>query len=395
MNLNWGINLGLSKVMIEDLWVGRFAMRRVVLLLCVLMLAPVTSAGSLPELPPVNEDEMVVVEPELKVLIIGIDGVRGDVAEMVAQENQSAFSKIKDEGAWSFNANTGPLSNSGAGWSSMLTGVWCDRHGVVDNSFQGSKHETVPNIFDIVDTNEPNLRTAALYWWEPLGEHILSEDSIDILENFESDAEIRDRAIELLATDSELDVLFVSIDDPDSIGHKYGFSPEIPEYVEAVEVASNMAMDIMDVLEQRNLSNENWVTIITSDHGGGGLYSRSHYPSYPDDQNSLLLVHGSDVVVGEMTNDPVVVDVVTTALTHLEFTLPDGDSVLDGRASAFDSDAPAARNPNCGEPDNTQVQLRGLRELIYQAEFIIGVVISVSIVAFFILRKKQSTDEEE
>ena len=108
-----------------------------------------------------------------------------------------------------------------------------------------------------------------------------------------------------------------------------------------------------------------------------------------------MLVHGGDVVVGEMTNDPVVVDVVTTALTHLEVTLPDGDSVLDGRASAFDSDAPAARNPNCGEPDNLQVQLRGLREIINQAEFIIGVVISVSIVAFFILRKKQSTDEEE
>jgi hypothetical protein len=370
-------------------------MRRVALLLCVLMLVPVTSAGSLPELPPVNEDEVVVVEPELKVLIIGIDGVRGDVAEVVAKENQGAFSKIKDGGAWSFNTNTGPLSNSGTGWSSMLTGVWCDRHGVVDNSFQGSKHETVPNIFDIVDTNDPTLRTAALYWWEPLGEQILSEDSIDILENFESDAEIRDRAIELLATDSELDVLLVSIDDPDAAGHRYGFGPEIPEYVDAVEVASNMAMDIMDVIEQRNLSNENWVTIITSDHGGGGLYSRSHYPSYPDDQNSLLLVHGGDVVVGEMTNDPVVVDVVTTALTHLEFTLPDGDYVLDGRASAFDSDAPAARNPSCGEPDNVQVQLRGLRELINQAEFIIGVVISVSIVAFFIHRKKQSTDEEE
>ena len=95
--------------------------------------------------------------------------------------------------------------------------------------------------------------------------------------------------------------------------------------------------------------------IITSDHGGGGLYSRSHYPSYPDDQNSLLLVHGEDVVVGEMKNNPVVVDVVATALTHLEFDLPEGDTVLDGRASAFDPDAPAARSPSCGEPDDVQV----------------------------------------
>ena len=146
----------------------------------------------------------------------------------------------------------------------------------------------------------------------------------------------------------------------------------------------------MDILEQRNLINENWVTIITSDHGGGGLYSRSHYPSYPDDQNSLLLVHGGGVVAGEMTNDPVVVDVVATALTHLEFDLPEGDAVLDGRASAFDPDAPAARTPSCGEPDELQVQLRGLRELIYQPEFVLAAGIIVLIGGIFILRKRSN-----
>jgi hypothetical protein len=187
----------------------------------------------------------------------------------------------------------------------------------------------------------------------------------------------------------------VSIDNPDSIGHRYGFGPEIPEYVDGVEIASNMAMEIMGALDQRNLNGENWITIIASDHGGGGLYSRSHYPSHPNDQNSLLLVHGGDVVVGEMTNGPVVVDVVATALTHLEFDLPDGDSVLDGRASAFDSQAPTARSPSCEEPDDVQVQLRGLRELINHPEFILGLGIGVSIVTLLILRKKQFTDEEE
>ena len=69
----------------------RFAMRRVALLLCVLMLAPVTSAWSGAGLSPEDEKEIVGIEAEPKVLIIGIDGVRGDVAELVAQENQGAF----------------------------------------------------------------------------------------------------------------------------------------------------------------------------------------------------------------------------------------------------------------------------------------------------------------
>ena len=353
-------------------------------------------------------DNDIISEP--KVLIIGIDGVRGDVAENIAKEKQGAFSSIKNDGAWSFNAKTGPLSNSGAGWSSMLTGVWCDRHGVVDNSFQGSKHKSVPNIFDIIESNNPDLRTAAIYWWEPLGEQILSEDSIDILENLGNDELIRDRAIELLTTDSELDVLLVSIDNPDAIGHKYGFGPEVPEYVEAVELANNMAADIMDALEQRNLSNENyimgaleqqnlsnenWITIITSDHGGGGKYLRSHYPSYPDDQNSLLLVNGGDTISGEMTNHPVVVDVVATAMTHLEIPLPEGSNSLDGRASAFYPNAPAARDAKCIDPDPLEISLRGIRELIYQTEFFVGIGIGASIIAILILRKKQSSDEEE
>ena len=370
----------------------RFAMRRVALLLCVLMLAPVTSAWSGAGLSPEDEKEIVGIEAEPKVLIIGIDGVRGDVAEKVAEEYPGAFGEIKDEGAWSFNASTGPLSNSAAGWSSMLTGVWCDRHGVRDNSWEGSNHTTVANVFDLVESNNPDLRTAALYWWDPLGEHLLSDDSIDILENFDSDEGVHERAIELLETDSELDVLLVSIDKPDLVGHRYGFGLDIPEYVDAVNWSSNMAMELMDVVEQRSLLNEDWIVIITSDHGGGGLYSRSHYPSYPDDQNSLLLVHRGDVVVGEMENDPVVVDVVATALTHLEFDLPEGDAVLDGRASAFDPDAPAARSPSCGEPDDVQVQLRGLRELIYQPEFVLVLGIFVLMGAIFILQKRSNNE---
>ena len=48
--------------MIEDWWICRFAMRRVALLLCVLMLAPVAGTWSLPELPAVDEEWVVVRE---------------------------------------------------------------------------------------------------------------------------------------------------------------------------------------------------------------------------------------------------------------------------------------------------------------------------------------------
>lgn len=335
--------------------------------------------------PPVDDSGV-----EQKVLIIGIDGVRGDVAEIVAQRNDSAFGRIKENGAWSFNSTVGPYAISGPGWSSMLTGVWCDRHGVVDNSFHGSTHSSVPDIFEIVETYDSNMRTAAVYWWEPIGYEILSEDSVDVLERFESDELVRDRAVELLTNDEELDVLLVSIDTPDAAGHKYGFSPEVDEYVEAVNASNDMATVIMDALEQRNMSNENWITIITSDHGGGGRFLQNHYPSEPLDRRTFMLVDGGSTVAGEMTNEPVVVDVVVTALTHMEIPLPEGAATLDGRALAFTPSAPPAREPTCGEP-----------AIYLRVDEMIGIVIGVPIlVAASIWWSRRHTpppqeDEEE
>ena len=49
--------------MIEDWWIGRFAMRRATLLLCLLLLAPVAGAWPLPEFP-TGDGEWVVVRDE-------------------------------------------------------------------------------------------------------------------------------------------------------------------------------------------------------------------------------------------------------------------------------------------------------------------------------------------
>ena len=254
----------------------------VVILLCTLF-SHVAEGEVQQDPPPVDG------ETEPKLLIIGIDGVRGDVAESVAQRNNSAFGRIKEQGAWSFNTSVGPYAISGPGWASMLTGVWCDRHGVVDNTFKDSRLSSVPDLFEHLESSDSSRRTAAVYWWEPIGEDILSEDSLDVMERFENDELVRDRAVELLNSDSELDVLFVSIDNPDAVGHRHGFSPEEPNYVAAVEEADDMVAEIIYALEERNLSNENWLTIITSDHGGGGKWLHSHHPSDPVDRNTVVL----------------------------------------------------------------------------------------------------------
>ena len=316
---------------------------------------------------------------ERKVLIIGIDGVRGDVAEASALRNGSAFGRLQAEGAWSFESTVGPISISGPSWSSMLTGVWCDRHGVVDNSFDGSLHDEVPDMFQRIESHDSSLRTAAILRWSGIDEEILGDRSADIQEDHDSDGEVRDRAIGLLANDTDLDVLFLNMDDPDHAGHENGFSPDSPGYVEAVEAADDMAAAILTALDARNTTGEEWLVIITSDHGGGGEWKKSHSPSTLIDRTTLMLVIGGDTVPGEMTNGPVVIDTAVTALTHLEVALPaaDSDDALDGRAAAFDPDAAPARVAQCERPgawfqSKTNIAMASLGGLLVIALAVLG-----------------------
>lgn len=87
---------------------------------------------------------------EKKVLIIGIDGCRRDALEAAHTPHLDALIRA---GAIAENtlilgdryrdAETG----SGPGWSSILTGVWADKHGVNDNSFQDARYDEFPHFF--------------------------------------------------------------------------------------------------------------------------------------------------------------------------------------------------------------------------------------------------------
>ncbi|MEC7544870.1 MAG: S8 family serine peptidase, partial [Candidatus Thermoplasmatota archaeon] len=253
------------------------------------------------------QDDLLTPIISNKVLIIGIDGVRGDVANIVSSEDNSAFGRMQQEGAWTYSSDVGPISVSGPSWSSMLTGVWCDRHGVFDNGFDNHKLDSNPDIFELIEAHDSSLDTTSLVYWEPIDSTIIGKDIADSQERFEEDEDLHVRAVEILQDNSSLDVLFVAYDDPDYAGHRHGFSPLSEEYVDAVKLADQRAFELLEILDDRDPFEE-WLVIITSDHGGGGAFEFSHSPSTEIDRTTLMRVMGGDTVLGEMENS-VVVDV--------------------------------------------------------------------------------------
>ena len=348
--------------------------------------------------PPINnsqselrgyQDDLLSPFTTNKVLIIGIDGVRGDVANIVSSEDNSAFGRMQEEGAWTYSSDVGPISVSGPSWSSMLTGVWCDRHGVYDNGFENHKLDSNPDIFELMEAFDPSIETTSLVYWEPIDTTIIGKNIADNQERFEEDEDLHSRAVEILRDESSLDVLFVAYDDPDYAGHRHGFSPLSEEYVEAVKLADQRSFELLEILDDRITIGEDWLVIITSDHGGGGAFEFSHSPSTEIDRTTLMMVRGGNTVSGEMVNS-VVVDVAVTALTHMEIPLPTGSDSLDGRALAFEPNSENSRIPDC--PKHISYTIAENAETITVALFgTCGIVIAVSVIWY--KRWKSKSDD--
>ena len=326
-----------------------------------------------------------------RVMVIGIDGVRSDVAQISASRDESGLARMASEGAWTYDSNVGPISISGPSWSSMLTGVWCDRHGVMGNGFDNHKLDQHLDLIDRVERYDSSLKTASLVYWEPISNMIIGPGIADIQERYEEDAQVHERAVEILREDIDLDLFFVAYDDPDYAGHVHGFSPDVPEYVDAVKLADDRFAELLDVLDERISRGEDWLVIVTSDHGGGGSTLRGHSASSSVvDLTTFMMVRGGETVAGEIYGS-VVVDVAVTALTHLEVPLPNGEAALDGRPLAFQPDLESARVPDCSAPI-VEVTFSYIVPIVQGT-----LVLIIAIASFIFLKRRKSTtiDEEE
>ncbi len=119
--------------------------------------------------------------PRNRVLVLGIDGTRPDA---LAKARTPHLDGLIREGSFTDTAEilgTRFQQNqtiSGPGWTTNLTGVWADKHGVMDNSFKGQRIEAFPHFFKRLKAAHSGARTVSLVSWEPIHEFIVSDADI-------------------------------------------------------------------------------------------------------------------------------------------------------------------------------------------------------------------------
>ncbi|MFI6496519.1 alkaline phosphatase family protein [Nonomuraea typhae] len=294
-----------------------------------------------------------------KVLVVGMDGLRfdrllairppvlGELLDTGVHGTGLLPYGEADAAATGFKGQVVPLgersiasrTDSGPGWSSIATGVWPDKHGVVDNSFTGAEFGKFPDFLSRAKRLDPQLTTTAMFSWAALAEHGAFGADIDtrvVLDGYAitfaaGDGQIADAA-ELHLAEQDPDLAFVYFGDTDEVAHRLG--PHCPEYTDALLAQDGYLARLLASIRSRpTYGRERWTVLVTTDHGhldqgGHGGTSAAERTTF------VLAARLGENLGGRALPEAALVDVAPTALAQLGLT-PSPSWGLDGSPLAL------------------------------------------------------------
>ena len=225
---------------------------------------------------------------EKKAIIIGYDGCRADVlTEMV--DGKSAVDTLLDDGASINLAYCGGVNypapntqdtSTAPGWCSILTGVWASEHGITANGITKSlEYKTL--LTTLVEENKIDSSSFITKWKGHFDrknatyneeKDYCEENNLNVSFNrLKNDEASHEYTLNEVNKKDCSDFIFVIYEPTDSTGHNYGFTINNPRYKEAFKTADQYGFETINAIKQRDTyGTEDWLIIITSDHGGIG-----------------------------------------------------------------------------------------------------------------------------
>jgi len=279
------------------------------------------------------------------VLVIGMDGCRADaLKQQVEAGNAPNIAGLVANGTVTWTAHAGgdlggatqQPTISGPGWTSINTGVWTNIHHVVDNSSPPYDQPATTGSYMVSQAphfarhlveSKPGTYVSSIASWNWIEDYLVaaqpgyfgyhSKATASTEEG--RDSEVASKAVANLGS-ANPDVMFLHFDQCDGAGHTYGFSPTVPQYMTAIhEVDTLIGTVLAGVAARPNYASEQWLVIITADHGGNGT---SHGGQTPQERAITFLVSGGGVPVGVSTASPGHAAVPATLMRYLGLSIP-------------------------------------------------------------------------
>lgn len=289
-----------------------------------------------------------------KVLILGLDGVRSDALQ---EANTPNIDSLIAGGYYTYDSWCLGITVSGPSWSTIYTGVWYPKHGVMDNSYAGSHFNQYPYFPNLAKQVNPAINAVQIIDWAPMSDLVYNEGFNQKIVRTTNDLAAMLSATQVQLQNPDLDVLSLHVDNIDAAGHSTGFSPSNPSYMTAINNVDVWVGQVMTALKNRPTYNdEDWLVFVITDHGGIGT---SHGGNTDEERHIWWVASGKNVKhaqlfatdpgsykmnsnpvdTAKLAKTPVQADIAVTALHHLIYDSgkrPDNKTVAPGLAWNLD-----------------------------------------------------------
>lgn len=335
----WALEFSFSK---KGRQLAMSSLRSIVIIVVAMGLAPVTSCAS---------------EKTPKAVFVIIDGIPADVIE---RTSTPAIDEVAAAGGYTrayVGGETGGESesptSSAIGYQNLLTGTWANKHNVYSNDIVAPNYDYW-DIFRIAKNHDASLQTAVFSTWEDNRTKLIGDGleqagghKIDhYADGFENDTERfpHDPLSNYIRNIDELVVLeastYIRSDGPDlawvylqytdDVGHAVGDS-QLQTW--AVELMDKRVGGIWDAVKERAAQyNEDWLIVVTTDHGRDAETGRSHGKQSERERTTWISTNSTRL--NDHFNDlPGIVDILPSIVTHMGLTMPENiQAQLDGQS---------------------------------------------------------------
>lgn len=282
-----------------------------------------------------------------KVVFVIVDGISADQLKTADTPNLDRIGRI---GAYSdayVGGGKGTYSEtptiSAVGYNSLLTGTWANKHNVWDNDIEAPNYN-YPTIFRLYKEQYPKGTIAVFSSWldnrtklvgdgmKETGEiqvdyHFdgLEHDSInfphDAQRNFMKliDYTVADHAAQTILEKAP-DVSWIYLEFSDDMGHGFGDSDR---FNSAIHFEDKLIGKIWAAVEERQTSNnEEWLFIVTTDHGRGAEDGKHHGGQSDRERSTWIVTNSQQTNPYFKAHTPAVVDILPTMTDFLGIKVP-------------------------------------------------------------------------